>query len=261
MTVVRLQDLLGDESVVPTAELVAEASAALRSSDPLVRDDQAYVLLRRWIPFLPPTIRSELGAEMARRFTDPEIQSRAFAPLILTALVRQGDYDRDWESAFSRWYPAETDLRGYDDDLGWLHAAAHGADLLGALGQCPRTDPLPLLNLARARLLAPTDHLFDALEDDRLGVAIALTLARQELTEAEAVDWLQPIAQEFTDGRPGPVPAQISNTLRTLRVLYLLADRGVRPHPYTGAPVALPHAQAVREAIAAVLAIPAPYAG
>ncbi|MFI1396031.1 hypothetical protein [Streptomyces sp. NPDC020681] len=99
------------------------------------------------------------------------------------------------------------------------------------------------------------------MEDDRLGLAIALTLTRPELTEQQAVDWLKPIAEEFAAGQPGPVPAQASNTMRTLRVLYLLADRGVRPHPYDGDPLTPPHAGAVREAVAAVLAIASPYAG
>ena len=85
---------------------------------------------------------------MAARFTDPEIQSRAFAPLLLATLVREGDYEPGWQTAFARWYPAEADLRGYDVKLGRLHAVAHGADLLGALGWCPRTDPEPLPALA-----------------------------------------------------------------------------------------------------------------
>jgi hypothetical protein len=49
-----------------------------------------------------------------------------------------------------------------------------------------------------------------------------------ELSEADAVGWLDPIAAAFA-GKPGPVPAYASNSMRTLRFLYLLADRGVRP--------------------------------
>ena len=51
-----------------------------------------------------------------------------------------------------------------------------------------------------------------------------------------------------------------SNAVRTLRVLYLLADRGVRATPDTGA-VPLTHARAVREAVAEALAVNCPYAG
>ncbi|GAB2738463.1 hypothetical protein GCM10010442_68830 [Kitasatospora kifunensis] len=257
-----LQELLTHDSVAPTAELVAELSQALRSPDPVVRDDQAYVLLEHMVPAMEPQLRHRLGAEMAARFADPQIQARTFAPLILAVLVQHGTYESDWQAAFARWYPAETDLRGFHPELGWLHAVAHGADLLGALGRCPQTDPVVLLELGRARLLAPTDHLFDAMEDDRLGRALALILTRPELSEQQSVDWLAPIAADFAAGQPGPVPAYASNTMRTLRVLYLLADRGVRPPQQEDEPaLTLTHAEAVRERVAAVLAITAPYLG
>ncbi|PBC70724.1 uncharacterized protein DUF2785 [Streptomyces sp. TLI_235] len=256
----RWRPFLDDDTLRPEPELVAALSADLRSPDPAVRDEQAYVLLNRWIPRLLPEIRHRLGDEMAERFTDPAIQARTFAPLILARLVRLGDHDPAWQRAFATWYRTETDLRGHDPELGWLHAAAHGADLLGAYGRSPHTEPAELLELASDRLLAPTDHVFDAMEDDRLGLAVALTLTRPELTERQSVDWLTPITADFAAGRPGPVPAHASNTVRTLRVLYLLADRGVRPAP-DAAPVRLTHAHAVREAVAEVLATACPCAG
>lgn len=65
----------------------------------------------------------------------------------------------------------------------------------------------------------------------------------------------------FAAGRPGPVPPSVSNTMRTLRVLYLLADRGVRPGWNSGEPIALPHRDAVLQALADVLALVAPFTG
>lgn len=90
-----------------------ELSAALRSPDPAVRDDWAYAELARLIPGLTEDQRVGLGDELAGRFTDPEIQSRAFAPLVLARLVEAGAYRPGWQDAFAHWYPAETDLRGH----------------------------------------------------------------------------------------------------------------------------------------------------
>ncbi|GAA2743528.1 DUF2785 domain-containing protein [Kitasatospora cinereorecta] len=254
-------DWSGIESAAPTPEAVAAVSAALRSPDPVERDERAYPLLARWVPELDPAARLALGDELAERFADPEIQARTFAPLVLAKLVQAGAYRPQWLAAFARWYPAEQDLRGWDDTLGWLHAVAHGADLLRSFGLHPGADPAALLELGAARLLAPTEHVWDAMEDDRLGFALALTLTREELTEEASVAWLEPVAATFADGEPGPMPPFASNTLRTLRVLYLLADRGVRPGWTDGGVRPLRHAAAVRERVAAVLAVAAPYAG
>ncbi|MFF4651347.1 DUF2785 domain-containing protein [Streptomyces sp. NPDC001380] len=171
-------------------DLVAELSVALRSPDPEVRDEHAYTLVARWTPLLEPKAARLLGDEMAARFADPEIQARTFAPLVLAKVVRCGHYDPHWLTAFTHWYPTETDLRGWDPVLGWLHAVAHGADLLAAFGSHPEVDPVPLLALATDRLLAPTDHVFDAQEDDRVAFALAQIISRPELTERQAVAWL-----------------------------------------------------------------------
>lgn len=248
------------DSAPPTADLLAGVSAALRSPDPLVRDGLAYEQLCRWIPGLGPELLLPLGDEMAGRLSDPEIQARTFAALALTEVVEAGGYRPQWLAAFARWYPAETDLRGLDPELGWLHAVAHGADLLAAFGRSPLVaDPTPLLELGAARLLAPTGHVLDALEDDRLGRALALVLTRGELTERQALGWLDTVAAAPAR-RPGTVAATVSNTLRTLRVLYLLADRGVRPSRGAG-PLPLVHAAALKRRLAEVLATDAPYAG
>ncbi|MFE0463924.1 DUF2785 domain-containing protein [Kitasatospora sp. NPDC058965] len=241
---------------------LAALCADLRSPDPAVRDDHAYAALVARVPELTADQAHELGDEMAARFTDPEVQTRTFAPLILAALVKQGHYRPQWLAAFAAWYPAEQDLRGHDPELGWLHAVAHGADLLGALGTHDGADPEELLALGAARLVAPTAHVWDALEDDRLAYALARILTRPGLTAARSTGWLDRVAEMFATGAPGPVPAEASNTIRTLWLLHLCAVRGVRPTRYgTGPAVPLAQAGAVADRLVELLAIPSPYLG
>ena len=161
---------------------MAELTEALRSPDPVLRDELALTVLADLVPTLDPGLRQVLGASMEARFQDPEIQARTLAPLILAELVRHGEFQPSWLAAFEAWYPAETDLRGYDQELGWLHAVAHGADLLGVFGRCAHVDPASMLRLAAERLLAPTGFVLRDQEDDRLGYALALTSTRLELT-------------------------------------------------------------------------------
>ncbi|WP_432944459.1 DUF2785 domain-containing protein [Kribbella sp. CA-253562] len=242
----------------PIIDLVAELSGMLRSPDPVVRDGQAYATLATWIGqgVLAPELLRELGDELAGRFADPEIQARTFAPLVLDAIVSAGVFEPAWVPPFERWYVAEEDLRGYDAKLGWLHAVAHGADLLGALGRLPAVEPVEMLRLGVGRMLTPTDHVWRDLEDDRLGYALAATLTRTDLLETDATGWLDPVARVLANHPADGVRPEVSNTLRTLRVLYVLVDRGVRINDSV---VQVPHRELVRDKLADVLRTATPY--
>ena len=61
-------------------------------------------------------------------------------------------------------------------------------------------------------------------------------------------------------GEPGPVPPPASNTMSTLRMLYLLADRGVRPAPDAQA-LPLTHREAVLGQLADTIAPVACFTG
>ncbi|MFF1838653.1 DUF2785 domain-containing protein [Streptomyces sp. NPDC058231] len=133
--------------------------------------------------------------------------------------------------AFTRWYPAEPDLRGRDARLGWLHAAAHGADLLGTFGCHPQVDPAAMLDLASARLLTPTDYLFAQRENERLPDAIERTLTHPQITAEQSTHWMTSIDAVVHALPPGvPTPPHVSKTLHTLRALYVLTGLD-RPHP------------------------------
>jgi hypothetical protein len=241
--------------------LAAELAKALADPDPAVRDGPAYAVLATWLErgVLDAQLAS-LGDTMMARFRDPRVQARTFAPLVLAWVVKRGGFDIRWVEAFEHWYTAEADVRGYDDALGWLHAVAHGADLLGVLGRHRQVAPEQMLVLAAGRMLADTEYVWRDQEDDRLSYAIALTLGRPELTVAQSTRWLDLIDERFATGEPGPVPAYASNTMRTLRMLYLLADRGVRTAPGCAAEP-LAHRDEVKERLARTLSAVAWFAG
>jgi hypothetical protein len=238
--------------------LVAELSSMLRSPSPGVRDAQAYSTLATWIVdgVLGADQLRELGDEMVARFDDPEVQARTFAPLILDAIVSAGVFEPGWVPPFERWYVGEEDLRGHDAKLGWLHAVAHGADLLGTLGLVPAVEPVEMLRLGIGRLLTPTSYVLRDLEDDRLGFALAATLTRSDLTEEDATRWLDPAARTVAKLPPDGIPPQVTNTLRTLRAAYVLVDHGVR---IDRAVVPVPHREAVKAKVAGVLRAATPY--
>lgn len=244
----------------PVDELVAELVGMLRSPDPVVRDRQAYSTLATWIGrgVLSADQLRALGDELVRRFGDPEIQARTFVPLVLESIVTAGVFEPAWVPPFERWYVAEEDLRGYDEKLGWLHAVAHGADLLGALGLHPAVEPVQMLRLGIGRLLTPTPYVLRDLEDDRLGYGLAATLTRDDLTEADAVEWLDPALRALANPPVEGITPEVTNTVRTLRALYVLADHGVRVGPAKNL-TQLPHRELLKARLVDVFRIVTPY--
>jgi hypothetical protein len=244
----------------PLTDLVAELSVMLRSPDPQVRDGQAYSTLATWIRtgVLGPDLLRSLGDEMVARFADEEIQARTFAPLILDSIVSMGVFEPGWVPPFERWYVAEEDLRGYDPKLGWLHAVAHGSDLLAALARVSAVEPVQLLRLGIGRLLTPTEFVLRDLEDDRLGFALSAALTRQDLLEADATGWLDPVVRAVATVPTAGFRPEISNTLRTLRVVYLMVDHGIHldddnPHAQ------VPHRDLVKTKLLEVFRTATPY--
>lgn len=259
------QQVLDNDCAVPAGqpldELASELVVRMRDPDPVIRDGASYTVLARWIDrgVLDQHL-AWIGDQVTPWFDDPEVQARTFAPLVLDMVVTRGAWSPAWLDAFSRWYPAETDLRGCDSKLGWLHAVAHGADLLGTLGRRTEVDPTTMLGLAAERLRTPTDFAWRDLEDDRLGHAIGLVLTRTELTETQSTAWLDPVADLLSANVPSPVPARTSNALRTLRVVYLYATRGVRP-THSSPAIALRHHKRIQDHLATVLALQSPFTG
>jgi hypothetical protein len=141
----------------------------------------------------------------------PEIQARTFATLCLALVILRDSITAElddatvlcWRDEFAAWWSAETDLRGHDEQLGWLHAIAHGSDAVEALGRSPRlgqTDLTALLELTAARMITPSGYLLGHGENDRMSYALASILARPELSEQDATGWL---AGTSTAGAPG----------------------------------------------------------
>jgi hypothetical protein len=239
---------------------VDELATMLGDPDPVVRDELGYTVLAHLIPDLDEDVCRRLGSELAGRFTAHDLHVRSFAALALAPIVERGVFQAAWLDQFEAWYPREQDLRGWDAELGWLHAAAHGADLLGAFGLHPEVMPGRILNLAVRRLRTPTGYLFAEMEDARLAHGIALTLSRPELSAAEAVGWLDPIEVDLNEDEAEHVLPRLANMIRVLQALYMLADRGVHRSWDGGAVLALPHKDGLKARIADVLHPMMPYA-
>jgi hypothetical protein len=142
----------------PPPDALDRLAGMLADPDPAVRDGVAYTVLAGWLAAgVFDDGLAEVGDRMTALLRDPRIQARAFAPLVLASVVRRDTVTRRlpdgavprWRDAFAAWWPAETELAGWDEGRGWLHAVAHGADLLRALARSPRLGAPDLVGLLR----------------------------------------------------------------------------------------------------------------
>jgi hypothetical protein len=193
---------------------------------------------------------------MVRRLRHERAEARSFAPLVLASLVAVGDLDEEWVPAVTRWYVDEQDLRGHDPELVWVHAVAHGADFFGACGAADAGDPGALLDALARRMVEPTGFVWRDQEEDRVACAVALVLARDDVDEETAVGWLDHVHMMFASGSPGPVPAEASNTMRTLRSLHVALGQDVLRGDRT---VTVAQADRVRAEVALLLAEVTPW--
>ncbi|HXI27179.1 MAG TPA: DUF2785 domain-containing protein [Vicinamibacterales bacterium] len=191
--------------------LVDELTAMLASPDPELRDDIAYSTLTSWIyqqkivdaaamRALVDRLLANLTRGIGERDTDSVLE-RSFSALMLSVVVARDNADpfldaNDWrrvETAALAYLAAEQDLRGYDAGKGWMHSAAHTADLLKFLG---RSRYLDLAGQRRfldaiAGKLTTASVVFTHGEDERLARAALSLIARRDFDEPQFAAWLQ----------------------------------------------------------------------
>ena len=96
---------------------------------------------------------------------------------------------------------AERDLRGYDEELHWIHATAHTADLLGALAGSPmltKEEASAILRAVAARL-STAAQVYTQGEQDRLAAAVVAVVRRNDFERSNFDAWLAGIQLEDRD--------------------------------------------------------------
>jgi hypothetical protein len=220
--------------------LAAELDRMLGDADPELRDAFAGTILPEWIrtgtldaDALRPRIRTwiaNLSADVQQVGTDRTLR-RSFSALMLAAVVNRDNAEplltpdefaaiRD---AAIGYLNAEQDVRGFDDRLGWIHSAAHTADVLRALNRSQRlapTDPPKILDAVRRKLrTAPVVFTFG--EDERFARAIAMLLIRDDFNLDAFRTWVADLAA------PTAGPPTVASLRAGQNVKNMLAKLGV----------------------------------
>jgi hypothetical protein len=212
---------------VAPLDLLLELGQHFGDPDPVLRDRCGYGIPARWVvrekrlsnadlQHLATGWLPGLGAEADPFGGDPVLR-RSFSALGLSLVVAADLGQRALDAATvdalvtrgSRQLKTNTDRRGFEPGLGWVHVTAHTADLLKFLGRHP------LLTVAHQRQIlealaatvASAPAVFQWGEDERLSRAAASVLRRDDADRvavagyldalqqaASRVDWEQPLA-------------------------------------------------------------------
>ncbi len=215
----------------------------LADPDPSLRDDTGFAALQTLLrgkqldvatmQTLRTALLAALGKQDARGFTQP------FAALALAEVVRADrvapfmlDADRRaLVASATAWLTAQRDYRGFDQQEGWRHGVAHGADLMLQLALHPaldRAQHLAILAAVASQLHAPgtQGHFYRYGEGERLMAPVFYLARRDTLDNAQWESWFATLAVA-----PGPTTettlADRHNLKGFLQPLYVaLAEQG-----------------------------------
>lgn len=218
----------------------------LGSPDPTLRDAYGYGITVQWVyrdhhldaaamTDLVERLLANLDVDIGEQGTD-SVLLRSFSALCLSLYaardLEQPFLDADHLDALLSgaltYLAEERDVRGHDPELGWLHSAAHTADLLKFLARNPRLD-----RDAQERILAgiaarldTADEVFTHGEDDRLCRVVLSILARDDYDEELLLDFLtalqvQKRRRAVVDDFDAAAHRARQNGLNLLRALYV----------------------------------------
>nr|WP_307855935.1 DUF2785 domain-containing protein [Nocardioides faecalis] len=226
----------------PLDDLTAQLTRMLGDPDPEVRDTLAYAFLATWTEHgVYDDLLTGLGDGMCAGLTvglgetdTDSVFRRSFSALVLAecidrdTVVRRQPADRilDWGDRLAGWYVREQDLRGFVPGKGWAHAAAHGADALGALARSPHLD-VPeltvLLDVIADRVLAPGTPLLVHGEPDRIAHAVLEILLRDRVPLSILEPWVARLEMgaRVKPSRGEDPYLRTGNAQAVLRALYL----------------------------------------
>jgi hypothetical protein len=195
---------------VEAGQLCDELSALLGSPDPEQRDGIAYSILTAWIyrkrTLGPDALRplvagwlSNLTIDIGTTGTDAVLR-RSFSALMLSVVIARDNaapflQAREFRTIFDdalEYLRKEQDVRGYDPRLGWMHSAAHTADLLKFLGrsaQITKEDQRAIRD-AIAEKMRSAPAVFVNGEDERMARAVLSLVNREDFDLEGFRSWL-----------------------------------------------------------------------
>lgn len=211
------QAIVSNDYLLPSQQTAAALTPGLlsnlSSTDPDVREQFSTTVLEKWLyrGYYTPAELSDFIRQLAANLTvglgeqgTHTVLLRSFSALTLAEIIYY-DCEHPFLTASQlqqlledglAYFLAEQDLRGYEAGIGWLHAVAHGSDLLAVLAPHEVLQVADLERIMEAiatKVAPPTPHVYLYNEDQRMVRAVLWTLQRNLLTMEFLDNWLDRI--------------------------------------------------------------------
>lgn len=247
-----LQALKALEFTMPDADermaLAEGLLACLGDPDPVLRDGIAYEALTQWLragAFDADALRKLRDALYAMLDGDDDAGfRRPFAALVLSEVART-DRVRPWMTPVERASMVEraaqflasvSDYRGFDDEQGWRHGVAHGADWLMQLALNPALERVQLdaiLAAVAAQAVPESAHAYVFGEAGRLARPVLYIAKRDVYSDADWQAWFASLVPRIGDAAQVYADeawlARRHDLMAFFKSLYLEADQSEDP--------------------------------
>jgi hypothetical protein len=248
------RQIVNDKYAVPAGSdlgaLTDELLGMLASPEPELRDDIAYSTLAAWI-YQTRAIDADASRAIVGRLLEnlldgvgergtDRVFKRSFSALTLSVVVARDnaspfltpeEFGRIEHAALA-YLQAEQDLRGYDAEHGWMHSAAHTADLLKFIARSrflDRVDQRVVLD-AITRKLQAAAIVFTHGEDERFARAVLSIVNRADFDRAAFSSWTSQTRPPRLTARPSSVDLiGWQNEKNLLAKLEVLLDTDAQP--------------------------------
>lgn len=192
-------------------ELSIEMMNNLGDLDPELRDDLILSNLSNWI------VEGVLPKEELKRLLfialdeqhlfkgigdrDDTVFCRTFSVLVVALAVYRHRTDaflteselKETLHKVLTFYQEDKDVRGYIDEKGWAHGAAHGADALDELARCTEImeDDLWMILEAIHHKVNIVGYGYIHFEEERMITAVKAVLERKMIVQEQLISWIR----------------------------------------------------------------------
>jgi len=199
-------------------ELALELLNNFNSTDPVLRDELSLSFLWTIVEdgmlsqteikqLLKLTLSEEYLFNNLGAIKDDSVFNRAFTILVIGVIIGYHADMREEEGkeilskeevmyAFCKvmdYLKKEKDVRGYVNEKGWAHSAAHTADAIGSLAYCKELNRDDMINLlAGIREKYTVDYYAYVNEEaERIVSAIINIMNREDMNDEDIIEWIR----------------------------------------------------------------------